>query len=772
MLKKIGLAISLHPVITIVIWVIAITVLAAGAFTGFGQGGLFDRLESGHPSVASESKKADDLMIGASGEKRTEQFYLMLNGVEDRNNINLINAVEDLVVDLEDNAYFESFVSPIGIPKDMLKDVGLDGFIAGNDVISVITYNLTSDENLKEDAERRKEFVKILNDYEPILKKYGVESIQIANPQLYQDSFIEQAQQDLKYGELVSLPLALIALLFIFGGVLAAITPLIGAGASIVSSLGVLWLLSFVMPIDTTTLNLVSVVGLALAIDFSLLMVNRYREIIGEYRYVTKRTIALAIARTMDTAGRTVIFSGITVALCLAALLAFNMPFLTSIAYAGVAVALLGVLSATLLLPALFRLYGVKLLKKSRITQQKQIKKFADGTSIDNQKENGAFAKISRIVRKAPAIFLLVGIGLLALLGSGLKDLHLSLYDSPSFSKSPPAASAFERLDDFPAFQSADVILVFPASTQYVKNQTPELLEFYEEAIMGERISDGIDTSTLEIMSLDGNDYATMKFDLLEGADSTKAITELREYIASHNDENRVWVTGNKARDLDFANAIGENAWKAILIVALVTFVLMFLLTGSILIPIMTVILSTASLGASIGVLTWGFVDGGLQHVLGFTGIDIIGLSPVILVLSLLFSLALANDYSVFLTARIKEEWDKLEKADHGNKENAAQAVILGTQHTGKIITSAGVLMIICFSGFAFSGIISGWFEGTGGGLLMIQQIGVSLAVGVAVDVLIVRTFLVPAFMFMFGRSMWSAPAWMKEVYEQFGVKH
>ncbi len=777
MLKKLGFRISYNPYVVILAWVIALGILVVGAFTGFGSKGndLFGRMDTGLPSVNSESQKADDIMSGKANSAKTEtnQVYLLLNDVPDINAPELVDLMKDFQTDLKNIPSFDSLTTPIGIPPEALAQSGADSLISGKDVANIINFVVAKPANNDMDEAHLNKIIDLINRYTDEFKKNGVGDVQVANQTLFDNKITEVTSQGLEYGELISLPLALIALLLIFGGILAAITPLIGAGASILGSMGVLWILTFVMQIDTTTLNLCTVIGLALSIDFSLLMVSRYRENLRQYPAVTRRTIALAISNTMDTAGRTVLFSGITVALCLCALFAFDAPFLKAIGVAGISVVMFGVLSALTLLPAFFRIYGNKLLRKNSVSEIKGLRKVFAWFSGDIQKENGAFTKIAKFVKKAPALFLLVGMGILIFFGSGIQGLALSVYDSSYFAKNPPIGQALDHLQDFKAFQTSDVILVFPADTQFIKNDTPGTLADYENAIKGDKVSDGIDTDSLKVQDLGNNDYATISFNLNGEVSGTTIINNIRSYIADQNESNRVLVTGNKARDLDFANSIGKDAWKAIAIVALVTLILMFLLTGSILIPIMTVIFSAASLGASIGILTWGFVDGGLANILGFSGVDVVGLSPIILVLSLLFGLALSNDYGIFLSARLREEYSKLEHENPGGKDNADLAIINGLQHTGRIISSAGTLMILVFLGFAFSGVVSTWFEGANGnGLILVEEIGLSLTAAVSVDAFLIRPFMVPAFMFLFGRSMWSAPEWLTELYHRFGIKH
>lgn len=211
-------------------------------------------------------------------------------------------------------------------------------------------------------------------------------------------------------------------------------------------------------------------------------------------------------------------------------------------------------------------------------------------------------------------------------------------------------------------------------------------------------------------------------------------------------------VTGEAARDMDFNASLLESTPLALTIIIVATFVLLFLLTGSIFIPIKAIILSALSLGASIGVLTWGFEGGGLAGLLSFDASEITGLSPIILVLAAVFGFGLAMDYEVFLISRIKEERDR--------GLSAREAVKAGVQGSGRIITSAGLIIILVFLGFTL------------GDMLMVKQIGVALAVAVLIDMTLVRTVIVPALMLSMGEAAWWAPKPLKRIYEKVGLKH
>lgn len=743
MLNKLGYGVARHPIITIVTWLLASVLIGVIALGGFFGQSLFERLSNDQPSVSGESTTADNLLEGPSGEK-TESIIIVLDKAT-LDNEELATFVNKMSNELKEIKNVESVVTPIGLPTEaLLATPELAGLVSNdNDSVLVMVSVKQEAGSTKENSEIIHETVDTINTYIPEFKTMDVEPT-VVNQTLVSDQISHQASEDLKKGELISLPLALIFLILVFGGFLAAGLPLIGAGVSIIGGLGVLFGASYVLNVDTTVLNVVTVIGLGLSIDYGLLMVSRFREILRELPYGDQRTVRMAVAKTLSTAGKTVLFSGLTVAICTSSLVLFEAGLMKSIAVATAAVIVIAILASLTLLPAIFALMGYKLIKPSPLTRVKGLgtlmSKFGDVAPAE-----GFFTAIAKFIQKAPILVFIAGAGVLLFLGSSILSLHVSNFGTPYLAKSTGQVKAFEDLaDNYNSFAVADItVLVKGDGAPAVETAN----EYYANLQSNKQVS--------EVFSPQANfenGYVEIKANATDNVKAHELVAELRTDIVSNGDKGDVLITGNAARDIDFNNSLLNSAWLVAGIIALTTFILLFLMTGSLLIPIKAILLSVLSLGASIGVITWGFEGGHLSGLLNFDASQIVGISPIILVLIIVFGFGLAMDYEVFLVSRIKEEWDK--------SKNNKLAIQKGLQGSGRIITSAGLIVVLVFLGFAF------------GDMLMIKQIGVALAVAVLVDMTIVRCLLVPAVMSMFGKYTWWAPKWMKKIYEKAGFSH
>ncbi|MEU1504069.1 MMPL family transporter [Kitasatospora sp. NPDC005748] len=524
----------------------------------------------------------------------------------------------------------------------------------------------------------------------------------------------KQTEKDTRFGEIVTLPLTLVVMVLVFGGLAAASLPVIGAVASVGGALLAMFGFSRIMDIDTSVLPIATVLGLGLSIDYALLMVNRFREERGH-----GAGIAAAVERTAATAGRTVAFSGLTVAVALSGLFVFTSPVLGAVAAAGVSVVVIAVAAELTLIPALLGFAG------SRIK--------APSAPVPDE---GFFSRTVRRVRKRAVPVALACTALL--MAAGAPFLHADMRTSGAAVL--PASSAgrqvAETIDQrFPQSAPAPITVV-------VEGGAPVAQAYADDVVAKLPGVDGVRAVTPV-----GDRLSTI--DVLvhgdpQGAEAEQVVKELR----ADRSGLTTYVTGGAASVVDFQHELLTRGPIALGLVALGTLVLLFLMTGSLVMPVKALLMNLLSLGASLGALTLVFQDGWFSGLLGFSPTG--GLETFIPVLVFAFAFGLSMDYEVFLLARIKELRDK--------GHSCTRAVELGVQRSGKIITSAALLMVIVFAGFAL------------GDMLMVKQMGIALAVAVAVDATLVRCLLVPAAMSLFGEFNWWAPAPLRRLHRRFGL--
>ena len=523
------------------------------------------------------------------------------------------------------------------------------------------------------------------------------------------------SQNDLYRGELIALPILLIALFFIFGGLRAALLPIFAALATTAGALLLLMGMTHLTDVASYAVDVIILFGLALAVDYSLLMVNRFRE-----DRAAGEDITAAVEHTVGTAGRTVTFSALTVAAALAGLFAFGDPTFTSVAVGGIATVLVALAVALTLIPALLAMWGPKLKPARRpIT------------------DDGFFGRLARRVQARP--WLAAGGVTALLLAAALPFLHANygLGDPrtlPASSESRQVAVTLAA--GFPGLRADPVTVVarIPASDPRIAAYAAALA--HRPGVAAVSIEHGLHGNVAAIDVVPAGST--------QGTTAQHLVTVLR----ADRPGFRTYVTGSAAFLIDFKNQIINRIPYALAVIALATFILLFLMTGSVLIPIKALIMNTLSLGAVFGALVWIFQDGNLSSVLGFHAFGAIEMWVPVVVF--VFAFGLSMDYEVFLLARIKEAYDECGDTN--------KAVAYGLQRSGRIITSAAFLVMIVFLGFA------------AGQSLGIKEFGLALAIAVAVDATLVRCILVPATMTLLGRANWWAPAPLRRLYDRLGM--
>jgi len=550
----------------------------------------------------------------------------------------------------------------------------------------------------------------------------------------------ESIAQDLSVAESIAIPLSLILLIFVFGSVVAAGLPLIVGGLGILGSFFFIWLATLSTDVSVFALNLLTGMGLGLGIDYSLLIVNRFRE-----ERAAGRDVNDAVTTTMATAGRTVLFSGLTVAVVTASMIVFPQYFLRSFAYAGIAVVGMAVASALIALPAVLTLLG------DRVNAWRVIRTTKRST------DNGAWASLSRFVMKHAVLVLVVtlaALGGLIALGSSAK---FGLVDERILPATAPIAVASEiQRDRFDGQEAKPVSIIIEGASQ------SELASYVEELSTVDHI---VRVQSSLGITVDGatDPRAASMFAEYDNGDAQRIIAihdvearssdgvALTEQVRAIDPPFTVLVGGIAADYADSLNGIAEKLPWVIAWIAISTFILLFLFTGSVVLPIKAVLLNLVSLLATLGLLTWVFLDGNLRELLGgFTLTGSIDASMFILIAVVTFGLSM--DYELFLLSRIKEQ--------HELGMNTTDSVAIGLQRSGRIITAAALVLAANFLPFVTSGVST------------VKMLGLGIAFAILLDATVVRALLVPALMKLFGDANWWAPKWMKKIADKAGLSH
>lgn len=556
-----------------------------------------------------------------------------------------------------------------------------------------------------------------------------------------------QVESDIARAELLSMPVLLVLLVFIFRGLVAAAMPMVVGILAILGGFVVVRLLTTVTEISTFAINIITMLGLGMAIDYALFVVSRFREEVA-----AGRDTRAAIAATLATAGRTVLVSGLTVALSLASLLIFPMAYLRSMGLGGMAAVLVAMLAALTVLPALLAVLGrrVNALRVPLPRRRAAMPAGAmpagalpagvtpAGVTPAGAVPAGAWARLARSVMRRPVLYLVAVLTLLVALAAPFLDARFGGFDERMLPEGTTSRTVAQRIaTEFPGGSAAPVmVLVSGASPQAVPGFAAQIATLTD--VTGARLTANQGDASLISVTYPGEPTAEQARDVVE---RVRALTP--------PPGAEVLVGGRPAVDLDQLTALGAGLpWMALL-VGSITMVLLFLAFGSVLLPVKAVLMNVVSIGASFGVVVWGFQDGHLAGLLGFTSTGFLEPTDLILLLAVLFGLS--TDYEVFLLSRVREEWDL-------SRDNTS-AVAAGLQRTGGIITAAALLLIIVVGGF------------TTGSITSIKLLGVGALVAIAVDALLVRTLLVPAIMRLLGRWNWWAPGPLARVYRRYGLR-
>jgi uncharacterized membrane protein YdfJ with MMPL/SSD domain len=572
-----------------------------------------------------------------------------------------------------------------------------------------------------------------MKTYQAISGKLGAPGLtELAGGQIPTELTItNQVKSDIGRAEGLSMPVLLILMLVIFGSLAAASLPLAIGAAAILGSFTALRLLTLATDVSIYSINITTILGLGLAIDYGLFMVARFRDELN-----AQPTTEAALARTVATAGRTVAVSGITVALALASLMLFPETFLRSMGYGGVATVLVDVLAALTIMPALLAVLGPRV---NALRIRRSVRR-APATE-----DNGAWYRIARSVMRRPVAYVAVIVIALLALGSPFRSITWGGTDAralPSGSAPRVVAEALAR--DFPVNATTPIEAVVKFAGPVSAPAERAALASYTARLghVPEVISAQLTGATGDVARVD------LRFAANDESAAARALVAQARAVPAPP-RARVYVGGATAALVDELGSLGATLpWMALLVVV-TTFVLLFLAFGSVVLPLKAIVMNALSLTATFGAIVWIFQEGHLSGLLNFMPTGTIDPTMPILMLAIIFGLSM--DYEVFLLSRIRERYDV-------TGDNTA-AVAGGLQRTGGIITSLALLLVIVVGAFSASGIT------------FIKLMGVGMIIALVVDATIIRVLLVPATMRLLGPANWWAPRPLRRFYARYGIR-
>jgi RND superfamily putative drug exporter len=564
------------------------------------------------------------------------------------------------------------------------------------------------------------------------------------------------SERDLRRAEVIAFPFAAIALLLVFGSVVAAAVPLAVGGLGVTAVLLALFGIAHVADLSIFVLNLATMLGLGLAVDYSLFVTSRYREELHR-----RGDVADAIEATIATAGRAIFFSGLTVLIGLSGLALFNFMFLRSVGIAGVVVVFFSVLAALTLLPAVLGVIG------TRIDRFRLLRSRARPTDA----EQGFWSALARRVMRHPLVVLVPTLGLLLLLGTPFLHVDVSSPDATILPKNLPSRQAFDRLvaEYGPGEISPFVIVVQSPTSIFSPTNAGALYDLTERLRTDPRVA-----RVQSIAAFDGDVTRDQAITLIglrrrlgglgvetplgQAANDKTAVVLVYTRTYPNSAENKALlrdvrglrpggdltfqVGGGTAEIVDTVDLMYGDFPRAVALIVIATYVVLLLLFRSVVLPLKAILMNALSIVASYGALVYIFQDGHFGRLLDFAPLGYVEASLPVVMFCVLFGLSM--DYEVFLLSRIREEWDR-------TGDNAA-SVAIGLQRSGRIITSAALIVVVVTASFVSADVI------------LIKALGLGIALAVALDATVVRALLVPATMRLLGSWNWWLPSGLRRL--------
>jgi RND superfamily putative drug exporter len=568
------------------------------------------------------------------------------------------------------------------------------------------------------------------------------------------------SEEDLRRSEVISLPLAALALLLVFGSVVAAGVPLVVGGASVLVALAAIFIVASATPMSIFVLNLATLLGLGLGVDYSLLMTSRFREELAKRPStdVERDRIAESVRITVATAGRAVFFSGLTVLLGLIGLVLFEFMILRSVGIAGAIVVGLAVAAALTLLPAVLVLFG------------RHLDRFAVRRVAARPTGDGPWARLARAVMRRPVAVLVPTLAFLLLLGSPFLHVRFNAPDSSILPASVPSRAAFDRLRaEFGEGEFAPISLAIRTDGPVIAPDNLAALFDYSRRLAADprvrRVDSPVDVdprmtlAQYQLLYGDPNgprdrfvatalaasvrgDLTTFTITTPYNGNSNEGRALVRDLRAADGPlapppRVEVLVGGGAADVTDVVDGVAADFPRTALFIVVTTYIVLFALLRSVVLPAKALLMNTLSITASFGALVWIFQDGNLSALLGFQPLGFVETTQPVILFCVLFGLSM--DYEVFLLSRMKEVWD--------TTGDNSEAVARGLERSGRIVTSAALIVVVVAGSFAFADIV------------LIKALGIGVAIAVALDATVVRALLVPSTMRLLGRWNWWMPA-------------
>lgn len=710
-----------HAHLVLGIWLVAIPLSFVVPLGVFGNPALFSRLHASDLDVPGQNRTGRELLARITP-AASPTVTLLLSGVAvsspraaaaGRESVDTLRAIPGVTTVFSPYAVPTGPTSPAAGPL-LAQGSATPGF-------ATIVYLAAGQPS---DA-RRAAYARIDAAFDTLVRDSGASTSSRGGGHQLLDRIIAQIKTDGQRGEGIALPISFLLMIVVFGGLVAAGIPILGAIASIGGALVLLLGFSYVLDLDAAVVNVVSVLGLGLCIDYGLLVVSRFREEVRrrhpgvDPRGLPRADVGEATAETLHRAGRTVVFSAVIVSISLAGLMVFDIPFIRAVSAAGVSVVLLALAVGLSLVPACCVLGAQRILRR--------------GTEFGS--DTGVFARLATVVQRLPWITIVVVTALLLLLALPATRMTTTSSGAALLPRGTPERDFAEDLArHYPALAGGQMALVTQAPVAAVRTYTAGLADLPGVTFVSQPhpIVDGVVSVAIRTQ-----DNGT-------GPASRAVVAHLR----AHPPSFPAWTVGQASALRDFSDVVRARAPAAILLVCLATLTLLFLMTGSLVVPVKALVMNVLSLGATLGVLVWIFQKGNLATLLGFSPTGAVESTVPVLVLA--FGFGLSMDYEVFLLARIVEL--------HEQGLPTGDAVRLGLQRSGRIITSAALLMVIVFGGFAAAD------------LLVMKEMGVALAIAIVIDATIVRMLLVPATMSVLGPANWWAPARLRRWHARWGI--
>ncbi|MDO5671950.1 MAG: MMPL family transporter [Actinomycetaceae bacterium] len=760
MFQLLARAVAARPRVVILSWAVFVVLCLLAALTGFGGKGLWDSMSSAAPHVPqSESSKGQELL-----DVKTDYPITLL--------------VQNIAVDTHLEDLGRSITAArldLGKLPGISKEGGVvDPFLFGTDptdpsaqmlmgqllshdrhsFIMTAYLDLTQVVGAQDEARERVESAmaqipKDLASFAP-----GVSGI-VTDQNLMNKAIDDQIRNDLLLSESILIPLVLIILIMVFGGILASGIPLVSAVVCISFTLGVVYLLALLFDVQSFVVSVVTIIGLGLAIEYALIIVSRYREELlrseadkggiedSEDKIRPRRRSRKllrdeqyydALEITLMTAGRTVTLSALAIAIMVSSLAIFSPQVLKSIGLGGSAVVLLAALCALTLIPALLILAKERMLRPPVLMRLKIFTRLAYWMK-DTSEDRGLLSLIAPAVQKKPWAYALGSLLILSILSVPALGIHLR---SSTNEYIPQASSQGKFLEvtskDFPeGVALPDAYLLAKASPENAQKFVSSILTGAEATGLARALNDS---------------YSVVELSFLKAAPGSPEAVALIQKIRQAKAPFELLVTGQAATQLDFTQALADGFPWVFLILAVVAIVVIFLVTGSAVIPILALLINALSVLASLGIATWIIQGGHLQGLFNFESLG--GMEAYAVAVTCCFAFVLAMDYGILLLTRMKEAWDE--------SNSNTSAVTLGLLRSERISSAVAVIVALVYFSFV------------AGDLLAIKQIALSLAFLVLLDATVVRMVFLPATMYLFGRANWWAPkplgAWHKKLRE------